>query len=243
MTKIIFLMLTYNRLGYTKESIAALLANDFPFHLVIHDNGSTEPGMAEYLVDLKAQDARIVDVSVSGKNLGLPVPTNAFWDRYAGLYPFMGKVDNDTLIPDDGVERLVDTLDHCPRVAVCHGYHWREVNFPRKRLVNIDGRLLLKARWGGGCFYGIRSAVIGRCGYIGTAHGKMGGWTHYQIKLRRRGWKVVYGYPLIRVKHLGDPASGRPEENGEYSNYREEIRRLRRAPYEKDRRPRASKAV
>ena len=242
MTKIIFLMLTYDRFQYTKKSVAALLANDFAFHLAIHDNGSTEPGMIDYLRGLKASDRRVLDVHFAGENLGLPAPTNAFWERHIDSYPYLGKLDNDTLVPEDAVERLVDILDHCPRVAVCHGHHWSGVNFPARRLVNVDGRLLLKAKWGGGCFYGIRSSVVRRFGRIGISYGKMGGWTRYQIKVRRKGWKVVYAYPLVRVRHLGEAASGRPEEHGQYISYYGEIGRRRRTPGAHDQRSEDSKA-
>jgi len=228
MTKVIFLMLTFNRLKYTKESLDALLYNKYPFHLVIHDNGSTEAGMIDYLREMKEKEPRIIDIIFSRENLGLSIPTNDFWKNYMYRYLYLGKIDNDTLVPEDGVERLVDIMDHCPEVAICHGHHWFDDNFNPKRLKNINGRLLLKARWGGGCFYLIRSSIIHKFGYIPTCYGKMGGWTEYQIKLRRRGKKIVYAYPLVKVKHLGDIRSCRSEETEDYRKYYEEIKEIKR---------------
>jgi GT2 family glycosyltransferase len=227
-TKIAFLMLTFNRLRYTRESVESLLANDFPFHLAIHDNGSTEEGMIDYLQDLQRREERVVDLTLAGENLGLPLPTSTFWDRYLDHYPYLGKIDNDTIVPPDGVERLADIMDHCPRVAVVHGYHWLDDRFDRRRLKDIDGRLLLPGRWGGGCFYLIRSSVVRRFGGISEKYGKMGGWSRYQIRLRRRGHRVVYAYPLVRVTHLGHQGSGREEESGRYREYNEMVRGLRR---------------
>jgi len=228
MVKAIFLMLTYNRLQYTKEALEALLKNKYPFHLVIIDNGSTEKGMIDFLKLIKDENDKIIALKLEKENSGLTQPTNWFWKEYKNSYPYLGKIDNDTVIPEDGVERLVDIMDHCPDVAICHGHHWIDDNFPQRRLKHINGRLLLKTRWGGGCFYLIRSSIIHKYGYISTKYGKMGGWTRYQINVRRRGEKVVYAYPLVKVKHLGDPVSGREEERTIYKEYYEYIKNIRR---------------
>jgi len=229
MTKVIFLMLTFNRLQYTKEALHALLLNDYPLHLVIHDNGSTEGGMIESLKKLKEKEPRIIDLIISDNNLGLSIPTNNFWKNNIDKYPYLGKIDNDTIIPEDAVKRLVDIMDHCPDVAICHGFHWFNDNFSRERLIEVNGRLLLHARWGGGCFYLIRNSIIHKYGYISERHGKLGGWTEYQVKVRRRRHKIVYAYPLIKVKHLGDKMSGRVEENEEYGEYYRHIKKIRKA--------------
>jgi GT2 family glycosyltransferase len=229
MTKTIFLMPTYNRFTYTKEALESLLKNREDFHLVIYDNGSTEQGMIEYLQKIRSDDKRIIDLRLSEKNLGLSVPTNQFWKDYKHLYPYLGKIDNDTVVPEDAVERLVDIMDHCPDVAICHGHHWYDENYSPKRLIHVTGRVLLRTRWGGGCFYLMRSTIVGKYGYISTRHGRMGGWTRYQIKVRRRGNRIVYAYPLVKVKHLGDFKSGRDEEKGAYESYNREIKIIRKA--------------
>lgn len=210
--KVIFLMLTYNRLQYTKETVKALFKNKYPFHLVIVDNGSTEEGMIDYLKSMKETDSRIVELKINSENLGLAVPTNDFWAKYKDKYPYLGKIDNDTIIPEDAVERLVDIMDHCPDVAICHGHHWLDDDFPHRRLKSINGRILLKAKWGGGCFYLIRSSIIHKYGYISAKYGIKGGWTRFQIKVRRRGGNIVYAYPLVKVKHLEEHLSDKNEE-------------------------------
>jgi GT2 family glycosyltransferase len=228
MTKAIFLMLTYNRLAYTKEALESLLNNHEDFHLVIRDNGSSEPGMIEYLQTIRSRDKRIIDLKLSKKNLGLSMPTNEFWKDHKDRYPYLGKIDNDTVVPRDAVARLVDIMDHCPDVAICHGYHWYDENYSPKRLIDVNGRILLRTKWGGGCFYLMRIGVVRKYGGMSTKHGKMGGWTRYQIKVRRRGKKIVYAYPLVKVGHLGDQRSGRDEEKREYAVYNEEKKNIRR---------------
>ncbi len=221
-------MLTYNRLAYTKEALESLLSNREDFHLVIHDNGSSEPGMIEYLKNIRSKDKRIVGLRLSEKNLGLSITTNEFWKDYKDLYPYLGKIDNDTVVPEDAVERLVDIMDHCPDVAICHGYHWYGENYSLKRLINVNGRVLLRTKWGGGCFYLIRNAIVAEYGYISNKHGMMGGWTRYQIKVRRRGNRIVYAYPLVKVRHLGEAQSGRNEGKREYEAYNREIINIRK---------------
>jgi len=228
MVKVILQILTFNRLQYTRESLESLLGNPYPFHLIIHDNGSTEKGMIDYLRSMKKKEKRIVDLILSSENLGLTIPTNNFWRSYKEGYPYLGKIDNDTVIPEDAVERMVDIMDHCPDVGICHGFHWLDESYSRKRLIDVNGRILLRTKWGGGCFYLMRSAIVHRCGYIPTRYGKMGGWTEYQMKVRRRGHKIVYAYPLIKVKHLGNILSGRNEETGDYFDYYSRIKKIRR---------------
>jgi GT2 family glycosyltransferase len=228
MTKTIFLMLTYNRLTYTKEALESLLSNREDFHLVVHDNGSSEPGMIDYLKKIRSNDKRIIDLRLSEKNLGLSVPTNEFWKGNKDLYPYLGKIDNDTVVPEDAIERLVDIMDHCPDVAICHGYHWYGENYSTKRLINVNGRVLLRTKWGGGCFYLMRNAIVRKYGYISTNYGKMGGWTRYQIKVRRRGNRIVYAFPLVKVRHLGQAHSSRDEEKGVYEAYNREIINIRK---------------
>jgi GT2 family glycosyltransferase len=228
MTKVVFLILTFNRLQYTKETLESLFKNKYSFHLCIYDNGSSEPGLIEYLKNIKNKESRIIDLQFSKINSGLSIPTNSFWKAHKDIYPYLGKIDNDTIIPEDAVARLVDIMDNCPNVAICHGHHWFDVNFSQKRLKNINGRLLLKIRWGGGCFYLIRSSIVHKFGYIPEKHGKMGGWTEYQNKVRRRGNNIVYAYPLIKVRHLGDKLSGRVEEEKNYTEYNNLIKEIRR---------------
>lgn len=231
MTNLLFIMLTFDRLQYTKEAVSALLKNDSDFHLTLFDNGSTEPGMREYLEHLPETDDRVIDVHSAGKNLGLSIPTNMLWKQYRDVYPFIGKIDNDTLIPPDGVKRIMDVMSACPNIHICHGHHWLAENFKPRRLKEIDGRVHLTAKWGGGCFYVMRSSIIDDLGYISDKHGLMGGWTRYQIRARRRGYGIVYAYPLIKVRHLGDPDSGREEETGAYRDYNEYIRKHRTADF------------
>lgn len=108
------LMVVYNRLEYTKKAVESVLKNPgIPVSLTIWDNASTEEGMKEWLLSLKCgrvnEHASIDDVCFSMKNQGLAVPMNYFFKAHA-RFPFVAKVDNDTVLPDNWLRDLMDVM-------------------------------------------------------------------------------------------------------------------------------------
>jgi len=97
------LMLTHNRLSFTKKAIASvLLSTKVPFQLFIFDNGSTD-GTVEYLQSLDG-DPRI-RVEFSETNQGIQGGMDRFHAAYPGAKHY-AKVDNDTLVPPGWLREL-----------------------------------------------------------------------------------------------------------------------------------------
>ncbi len=72
------LMITHQRLDYTKKTLRALLESDYPaFEIVVWDNALSD-GTQQWLVENFASDPR-VSILLSNRNLGVAHPMNVVW--------------------------------------------------------------------------------------------------------------------------------------------------------------------
>lgn len=103
-------LITWNRLEYTKKTIASVLANtDYPFKLWIFDNNSTD-GTVDYLQSLK--DDRI-EINYSDKNLGLVPPFNIFLEKFKNN-KYICQLDNDIIVPKGWLGKFKAVMDNLP---------------------------------------------------------------------------------------------------------------------------------
>jgi GT2 family glycosyltransferase len=87
--------ITYNRLAYTKLSLASVLADPTEeFSLTIWDNALTN-GTIDYLKN-EVDDLRIADIILSNKNIGQTAVVNEIWSKSKA--DLLGKLDNDCLV-------------------------------------------------------------------------------------------------------------------------------------------------
>ena len=115
------LYITYNRLAYTKITLPALIENaGADFALTIVDNGSTD-GTVDYLAEFARRHPRqIKHICFLDKNTGISPPTNAFWR--ASRAEFLGKVDNDTLVPPTGSSACCKLMSSRLTLALSAGF-------------------------------------------------------------------------------------------------------------------------
>lgn len=107
------LMITWNRLEYTKRALDALLKADDVF-LHIFDNGSTD-GTQKYLEELPNQ----VTMWFNAENSGIAMAMNVFLKETNG-FPIVGKVDNDTIIPKNFIAKMKPHLEHADIIQAKH---------------------------------------------------------------------------------------------------------------------------
>jgi len=108
------LMITWNRLEYTKQAISAILENTkHPFALWIWDNNSTD-GTVEYLKEIKDSRTRVI---FSSENVGLVSPMNEFFKWYSKA-KYVSKVDNDTIVPKGWLTKLKHVMDSLPLFVI-----------------------------------------------------------------------------------------------------------------------------
>lgn len=98
------LMITYNRLAYTREALPALLAcPGIQVHVI--DNGS-EKDTWEYLRQMQMWGAPM-KLTTNPQNAGIAGAMNQFLKDTVG-FPFCGKVDNDTIARGDWAREMIE---------------------------------------------------------------------------------------------------------------------------------------
>ena len=127
------LYLTHNRLNATKITLPKLLqSTKYPYNLKLVDNGSTD-GTADYLrtaVD-NAPPTIKKSLVINQNNEVLSKPTNEFWqDSDADL---VGKIDNDILVEDGWLEKLVTAHQKVYKLAAIGGFHFPMEIFDYKK--------------------------------------------------------------------------------------------------------------
>lgn len=93
------LFTTFNRLEYTKKSLEILL--DSCEKIIVIDNASTD-GTREYLEGIKSDKFKVI---FNTENLGVRGAMQTFFNITKD-YKWVGKVDNDTIVPKDWLIRL-----------------------------------------------------------------------------------------------------------------------------------------
>lgn len=112
------LMITHNRLEYTKQALRAVLQNPDCCVLVV-DNGSTD-GTAEFLSDtVKYQDPYKMKAWYNDENEGIAGAMNRFLDMTID-FEFVAKVDNDTVISYEFFRRMMPHMSKADIVQAKH---------------------------------------------------------------------------------------------------------------------------
>ena len=125
---------------------------------------------------------------------------------------FLGKVDNDTLLPPGWLSRLLEAQRKTDRLGIVGGYHFHpnhaDMAALERRVVDIDGVRLVPDAHIGGCCYLFRKSLQEETGYLKIdPMKKTHGWTEYQWAICRKGYNNGYLYPLLFVDHFDDPLS------------------------------------
>jgi GT2 family glycosyltransferase len=115
MNKVPVLMITYNRLEYTKLALESLF-NSKGVDIYIIDNGSTD-GTQDWLYSQPWGVAW--NITFNKSNLGIAGAMNQFMALTQGA-EFVGKVDNDTIVPQDWCTKL---LAHMNKVDIVQAKH------------------------------------------------------------------------------------------------------------------------
>ena len=216
--------ITCGRIEYVKQTLPALFAStEYPFRLTIVDNASTD-GTAEYIYSLK--EPRIARKIFNAENLALTVPTNEFWKRSAAKY--VGKIDDDILVPKGWIERLLEPLEECPSVAVVGCFYFNptedfEYEKCKHNIIKVGRyQLFLQKSVGGACHLA-RREILAKAGAIPEGLPMVSATTTYQKRLLRGGYLVGYRYPLVVAEHLDDPRSGKSLLGSTYFKYAKDL--------------------
>lgn len=109
------LMITYNRLEFSKMALDALFtARNRKIYII--DNGSTD-GTVEWI---KSQPWRLAWTTLfNGRNLGIAGAMNQFISLTHG-HKYVAKVDNDTIVERDFIDRMLCHMQYADIVQAKH---------------------------------------------------------------------------------------------------------------------------
>lgn len=135
------MMVTYNRLPLTKQTLESLLkTTDFPFNLIIVDNGSSD-GTQDFLKEWKIKCSVRSDLPClndiklifNEKNRGIGTGRNQA--LAASSAEWLSTIDNDVILPQNWLSTAINILNHNPTYVMI-GVNFEGKNFP---LVNKEG--------------------------------------------------------------------------------------------------------
>lgn len=200
--------ITYNRLEYTKLSLASVLADPTEqFSLTIWDNSSTD-GTIDYLKN-EVRDARIKQVVFSPKNVGQIAVLNQVWgNSYADL---LGKLDNDCILTPGWSRTLAQAHRDIPELGVIACWHFmpQDFNFEKARhkIQRFGRHRILRHPWTCGTGLLIKRDTYKRMGPIRSGNHPGQGTTQYWLGIARAGYVNGFYYPLICQEHMDDVRS------------------------------------
>jgi glycosyltransferase involved in cell wall biosynthesis len=196
------IFITYNRLEYTRLSLASVLADSAEeFSLTIWDNGSTD-GTKEYLASV--QDPRIVRKVLSPQNVYLHGAANdMFFKSSADL---VGIIPNDFLVTPGWTRPLAKAHADVPEFGMIGCWHFFPDDFDYERakhkIQTFGQHRILRHPWTGGGAGLVKLKAIRECGPPESS-----ATTQYWTRMALRGYINGFYYPLIYVEHMDDPKS------------------------------------
>lgn len=219
------LMITWNRLQYTKKAIEALKQNTYyPYILWIWDNGSTD-GTVEYL--RKLDDVRVY---FSKDNLGLVPPMNKFFETFKD-FDYVSKVDNDTVVSPGWLTKLKEVMDKYP-LFVIQSDHYLGLPYKLKNNQQFYNHLE-KVKYGNESLY-LFPHVSGTGVLIRRKHidrpveemkGTLSGWVNYQFhRCKEKNLRCAF-YSGVWVDRLD--FTGTNKVNNDYPQYLKKINLMR----------------
>jgi len=197
------IFITYNRLEYTKLSLASVLADPTEeFSLTIWDNASTD-GTVEYLKH-EVKDHRIVGIILSKENLGQISAVNEIWGKSKA--DLLGKLDNDCIITPGWTRTLAQAHTDIPKLGAVACWHFPPEDFDYERakhkIHTFNGHKIFRHPWTCGTGLLLKRDTFRKFGPI---MGK--GTTQYWLNIALAGYVNGYYYPFIYQEHMDDPKS------------------------------------
>lgn len=134
MNNISLMMVTYNRLELTKQTVENIYqTTDLDFNFIIVDNGSTD-GTTEYLKKLENNKNNVYlefnkenEGIARGRNKGLKLADDLNTNWFV-------TIDNDVLVTQNAIKNCIDIIKINPNYSI--GINFENVNYP---LVTLNG--------------------------------------------------------------------------------------------------------
>jgi Glycosyl transferase family 2 len=203
--KIRILLITHDRPEYTRMTLERLCGTISGNTLItVWDNASGNETV-ELLKQFQGHKSveRIIFNKTNDKLRG---PTNWFWNQTSDA-DYVGKVDDDCLMPPDWCETLIKAHEDIADLGVIGCWQFFDEDFDfelAKRKIQAFGRhQIMRNCWVGGSGYLMKRAVLNKLGCLGPQES----FTDYCIRGATAGFINGWYYPFLFQEHLDDPRS------------------------------------
>ena len=201
-------LVTYNRLEYTKKVIARLLEDPSEeFELYLWDNASSDE-TPEYLKE-EVKDPRIVETILSKENVGQTGAMNYAWSKTKA--DLVGKLDNDCLVTPGWTRILAKAHEDIEKLGVVACWHYPLDEFDEKavrkmgKIQSFGKHQIFRHPWVCGSAFIMKQKTYEEYGPWEV--GPDVGTTYYFLKMARGSEINGWYYPLILQEHMDDPRS------------------------------------
>lgn len=197
------LTLSYNRAEYTRLSLENL-CRTLPEEadLFIWDNNSNEETKA--VVREYENHPRVKKVVYSPENIKLRKPTNWFWEQTKD-YSYISKVDDDCLLEDRWIQRLVQAHEDIPKFGIIGCWRFFPEDFQphlaEKKIKPFGDHKVMRNCWVEGSGYLMKREVVDKLGPLKDKET----FTDYCVRAASEGYINGWYYPFISQEHMDDP--------------------------------------
>ncbi|EDY80504.1 glycosyl transferase, group 2 family protein [Verrucomicrobiia bacterium DG1235] len=203
--RIDILMITYNRPGYTKRALGALLDScDATMRVWVWHNGTHEPTLE--VVRSFQDHPNFHRLELCPENKRLREPTNWFWENSDGAY--VCKIDDDCMLPIGWAQTLRAAHEANPSFGVIGAWRFYDEDYvpelaEKKTEAFAGGHKIMKNAWVQGSGYLLRRECQKQNGLLGESES----FPAYCIRAALSGWQNGWYFPFIHEEHMDDPRS------------------------------------
>jgi len=208
------IVLSYNRLAYTKQTVQNLIdVTTVKHEFIFSDNGSID-GTREYLESLKKKtNATKITYVFNDRNFGVAGGRNSGLKVASGDYLML--IDDDILVPQNYDKHFIEACDKIPRLGVT-GVNVEKRNYPIVSMNGVEVRAK-KGNLGGGCLC-LSRKVFDKVGYFSPDF--VYGGEDRDLYVRLRILKLISAYIVPKGKHIDKRENKQYEAIKRYSHSR-----------------------
>lgn len=219
MTSASIMMVTYNRLELTKQTLDCLFkTTDYPFHLILIDNNSQD-GTVDYLNQFLSERLKEgghfkgFKIQANEKNVGIAVARNQALLLAEPNDIWLSTLDNDVLVPNGWLKEAIDIITKNPKFGMI-GVNMENVKYQLIKSNDKEFQMKPQGNLGTACTVFNRS-FHKMLGFFNTEYGLYGE-EDADMGMRAR----VVGYQLGYIKESGKHLGEGEHDVGEYREFK-----------------------